>query len=140
LLTAAQMRAVRALAGMEQKTLATSARKKPRAKIYHLARLSLFASWGRQRRTRTPTAMGLESVFTRQELFPRQVVDVAGLLDGDHPATHGDDKNRPEAPVATFGHYLQRGGAILTMSSGFALSAVQDEAGTKSTWSLIPSV
>ena len=42
--------------------------------------------------------------------------------------------------ITTFGHYLQRGGSILTMSLGFALSAVQDEAGTKSTWSLIPSV
>ena len=29
--------------------------------------------------------------------------------------------------------YLQRGGSILTMSLGFPLSAVQDEAGIKST-------
>ena len=35
--------------------------------------------------------------------------------------------------VTTFGHYLQRGGSILTMSLGFPLSAVQDEAGIKST-------
>jgi len=42
--------------------------------------------------------------------------------------------------AATFGHYSQRGGSILTMSLGFALLAVQDEAGTKSRWSLIPSV
>jgi len=50
------------------------------------------------RRTQTPKAMGLESVFPEEELFLRQLVDVAGLLDGDHSATHCDDKNRPEAP------------------------------------------
>src|SRR3954447_21826856 len=49
------------------------------------------------------------------------------------------DREPIRSSVTTFGHYLQRGGSILTMSLGFALSAVQDEAGTKSTWSLIPS-
>jgi hypothetical protein len=39
-----------------------------------------------------------------------------------------------------FGHNSQRGGSILMMSLAFTLSALQDEAGTKSRWSLIPSV
>jgi hypothetical protein len=37
--------------------------------------------------------MGLESVFPGEELFLRQLVDLAGLPDGDHTATYcGDDR------------------------------------------------
>jgi hypothetical protein len=35
--------------------------------------------------------MGLESVFPGEELFLRQLVDLAGLLDGDHTASYCDD-------------------------------------------------
>ena len=43
------------------------------------------------RRTQTSKAMGLESVCPGEELFLRQLVDLAGLLDGDHTASHCDD-------------------------------------------------
>ena len=35
--------------------------------------------------------MGLKSVFPGEELFLSQLVDLAGLLDGDHTASHCDD-------------------------------------------------
>jgi len=43
------------------------------------------------RRTQTGEAMGLESVFPGEELFLRQLVDLACLLDGDQTAAHCDD-------------------------------------------------
>ena len=43
------------------------------------------------RRTQTGEAMGLVSVFPGEELFLRQLVDLASLLDGDHTAAHCDD-------------------------------------------------
>jgi hypothetical protein len=35
--------------------------------------------------------MGLEGLFPGEELFLRQLVDLAGLLGGDHTASHCDD-------------------------------------------------
>jgi hypothetical protein len=35
--------------------------------------------------------MGLERVFPGEELFLRQLVDLASLLDGDNTATHCDE-------------------------------------------------
>jgi hypothetical protein len=35
--------------------------------------------------------MGLERLFPGEELFLRQLVDLAGLLDCDHTATHCEE-------------------------------------------------
>lgn len=43
------------------------------------------------RRTQTRKTMGLVRVLPGEELFLRQLVDLASLLDGDHPATHCDE-------------------------------------------------
>ena len=43
------------------------------------------------RRTQASKAMGLESVFPGEELFFRQLVDLASFLDGDLTASHCDD-------------------------------------------------
>jgi hypothetical protein len=43
------------------------------------------------RRTQTSKAMGLESVRPREELFLRQLIDLAGLLGGDPTAVYRND-------------------------------------------------
>ena len=43
------------------------------------------------RRTQTKQAMGLESAFPGEELFFRQLVDLADLLDSDYTRVHCDD-------------------------------------------------
>jgi hypothetical protein len=37
--------------------------------------------------------MSLERVLPGEELFLRQLVDLAGLLDGNHTATHCDENS-----------------------------------------------
>ena len=58
--------------------------------------------------------MGLESVFPGEQLFLRQLVDLAGLLDGDHTASHCDDDRGlttyyPSAGVRRWQTFFEQG-------------------------------
>jgi hypothetical protein len=58
--------------------------------------------------------MGLESVFPGEELFFRQLVDLAGLLDGDHTCLHCDNNRGlttyyPSAGVRRWQTFFEKG-------------------------------